>query len=492
MEALVLLPCKSSAETSLHTHTHIHIYTYTYTHIHIYTYTHIHIYTYTHIHIHIYTYTHIHTYTYTHTHIHIYTYIHIHIYTYTHTHIHIHAYTHHSILTTIIPQKKMQNSYHTLPIHICKGHRDTITCMDHNMQSPEFLLSGSDDGTSRLWDLRICKSVQCYQPNDSDDKEQQSISNIKFHPIDDLLVYLTSCTSLYKFDRRMERIIHTTAIASQLITSNETDNEFNYMKWNKIGTKLTLCDDNGMVYILSLENSDNSIGTMLCSFKAHENICMSCHLVKNDTQIITGGMDYRIALYQVNSKQNITTSRKPIWSIPFHSTNLITNSKNNRQQQLVNPPLVQCMDVCVAQENKVAVGLANGKCTLINLDKKFSDIIVGSLDAHSYAVNQVEFADIVNKTMLFTCGYDNKIALWNVHSLYDQSDQKQNTSDIKKKTKKKKQPSSLSSTKCLKWSEQFPETSDHKHIECFKPIVTKSQICVAYDKVIAVLPYCLS
>jgi hypothetical protein len=94
--------------------------------------------------------------------------------------------------------------------------------------------------------------------------------------------------------------------------------------------------------------------------------------------------------------------------------------------------------------------------------------------------------------MLFTCGYDNKIALWDVNSLYDQSDQKQNTSDIKKKTKKKKQLSSLSSTKCLKWSELFPETSDHKHIECFKPIVTKSQICVAYDKVIAVLPYCLS
>lgn len=279
-----------------------------------------------------------------------------------------------------------------MAIHTCKGHADTVTCMDHSIQSPDFLLTGSDDGTSRLWDLRIFKSVQCYKPNHSHDKQQeQGISNIKFHPIDDHLVYLTSGTTLYEFDRRMERIIHTTAIASQLITSNETDNELNYMKWNKNGSKLTLCDDNGMVYILSLENknSGNSIGAMLCSFKAHENICMSCHLVKNDTHIITGGIDYKIALYQVNNKQNITTSRKPIWSIPFQSTNLITNSKNNQQQQLVNPPLVQCMDVSATHDNKVAVGLANGKCPLINLNKKFSDIIVGSLDAHSYVVNQV-------------------------------------------------------------------------------------------------------
>lgn len=94
--------------------------------------------------------------------------------------------------------------------------------------------------------------------------------------------------------------------------------------------------------------------------------------------------------------------------------------------------------------------------------------------------------------MLFTCGYDNKIALWDIHSLYDLPEQKQMSSITKKKTKKKKQPSSSSSTKSMKWSEQFPETSDHKHIECFKPIVSESRICVAYDKIIAVLPYCLS
>ena len=140
-----------------------------------------------------------------------------------------------------------------------------------------------------------------------------------------------------------------------------------------------------------------AIGQVVCSFRAHENICIGTQLIKNDIQLLSAGLDYKLSLYSVNQK-NMDVGRKSIWTLPFQTMQLqdsVLSSKSrmqkqvNNPKQLVNPPLLQCMAVSNRYDNRVSVGLANGKCALLNVNKDLSSMVVGTIDAHSYILNQM-------------------------------------------------------------------------------------------------------
>ena len=75
---------------------------------------------------------------------------------------------------------------------ILKGHRKPVLCLAHSSERltyrnapyqhhhPSLLLSGSEDGTARLWDLRSRKSVLCMvmPPNE----EGNDVTSVAFHP----------------------------------------------------------------------------------------------------------------------------------------------------------------------------------------------------------------------------------------------------------------------------------------------------------------------
>ncbi len=192
------------------------------------------------------------------------------------------------------------------------------------------------------------------------------------------------------------------------------DNELNTLVWNKQGSKMTLCDDTGMVYILNVnlpppkncsgENGgeiqeESPVGEMTCALRAHDNICIGANLIKNDIQVLSAGLDRKLSLHSVNQKL-MSSERKSIWTLPFDTLPLrdeaISASRRNMQQQaqnnpkqLVNPPMLQCLAVSHRYDNRVAVGLANGKCALLNVNKDVSQMVVGSIDAHSYILNQM-------------------------------------------------------------------------------------------------------
>lgn len=50
------------------------------------------------------------------------------------------------------------------------------------MAHPSLLLSGSEDGTARLWDLRTNKSVYCMILPKKDAGEVLEVTSVAFHP----------------------------------------------------------------------------------------------------------------------------------------------------------------------------------------------------------------------------------------------------------------------------------------------------------------------
>jgi WD40 repeat protein len=379
------------------------------------------------------------------------------------------------------------NTPHTENIlHTAFACSSEITCLDAN----KYILTGCIDGTTRLWDTRQqqhqYKSIQCY-------KVQGEVSNCKFSTINDHMIYITSGTNIHFFDRRMEKVIVNDPVSTLVIpnsTNSEDDNDINSVNFNKNGTKMIVSDDCGMVHFISLQ-VEEATGKIDRSFKAHDNICITAKYLKNDEQFISGGLDYKVSLY--NAGKN---NKKPlVWSFPFNQAQLMPQNTKADSKQLVNPPLVQCLDMHPTVESRIAVGLANGKCALMDTTKDATQIIVGSLEGHDYILNQIEFVKDCdkNKTLLFTCGYDNKIILWDAHPLYSKAPTLPATSTTKKSTtnkqKKKTTKQQEGPAAQIKWQQSFPVTKEKTHISCFKHNSTDSTVIVAYGTRAGIFQY---
>lgn len=81
-----------------------------------------------------------------------------------------------------------------------KGHNKAVLCLAYSTERlaytpkskkdidvdgiahPNLLLSGSEDGTARLWDLRTRKTAYCIIIPKSEDGEALDVNSVAFHP----------------------------------------------------------------------------------------------------------------------------------------------------------------------------------------------------------------------------------------------------------------------------------------------------------------------
>jgi WD40 repeat protein len=80
-----------------------------------------------------------------------------------------------------------------------KGHSKAVLCIAHSSERiayipkpnhtenngvthPSLLLSGSEDGTARLWDLRTRKTAYCMVVPKSKEGEILEVASVAFHP----------------------------------------------------------------------------------------------------------------------------------------------------------------------------------------------------------------------------------------------------------------------------------------------------------------------
>ncbi len=100
--------------------------------------------------------------------------------------------------------------------------------------------------------------------------------------------------------------------------------------------------------------------------------------------------------------------------------------------------------------------------------------------------------DQTDKTMLFTCGYDNSIHLWDVASFYTNEKKGASGGGGQKKSSAKGNKNVFSKVHpLLRWSEQFPELTreNRAHIEYFRASPATSTVYIAYDKTVALVPF---
>ena len=136
-----------------------------------------------------------------------------------------------------------------------RGHRNVVTCLDicHNnaLSSNDYaVVSGSEDKTVRIWDIKTGKASKCL----SNCKHiNEAIGSVAMY---DKMVYCSSGNSLSVFDIRMETIILTQAT---IHVQNICDDDINSIVISQNGKYLSIADDDGFVSIYDRETLDPKI-----------------------------------------------------------------------------------------------------------------------------------------------------------------------------------------------------------------------------------------
>ena len=274
-----------------------------------------------------------------------------------------------------------------LTIRRLRGHKKEVLCLgsgdicdgqSFNSVGGVYLLSGSEDATVRVWDMRQSKAVRCIKSFDG-----MAVTSVSFGR--NKTVFAAAGGKISQFDLRTDSVLLTTSAETISICESGEGDEFangidqeNVDEINQIAIdakgKVMLCaDDTGSITVVQLPNDSSTAqrGDSSCnSFRAHSSICMAVAFRESPpSHVLTGGLDSIINLW--NYKQ----PKGPLFTFDM---NKLRNTSSNAAQ-LVNPPFVNSL---ATQPRSVlaAAALGNGSVPILDLRSRS---LVATLDGQS-------------------------------------------------------------------------------------------------------------
>lgn len=270
------------------------------------------------------------------------------------------------------------------------GHRKAVTCLAADEQA---LLSGSEDLTVRIWDVRAKRAVRCiagcFQTEIDSIRIRRSVS-------DNGAVYVASGNQLFAFDLRYDGVLQREPKSSIQFGNNGdgqgNDNEISAFALNDQGNMVAVADDIGCITLVPISSSgcfqehcERNRHKRLT--RLHSNVISSvCFNTKHKKELISGGFDYIVGLWDIDrGRTKITSSFKPI-IIDEQPVKSKTNSSAQKRQtkkkkgttaappnppvkaadeeytqptQMLNPPFIMAVDY-MCDGHAVAVAHGDG------------------------------------------------------------------------------------------------------------------------------------
>lgn len=241
-----------------------------------------------------------------------------------------------------------------------KGHKGSITCLQVN--APEqTLLSGSEDKTVRLWDLRTNRTSKCMAGCYTSDIEAVR------YGYDKNVVHVASSNALYSFDVRFEGLLSKEPLSQ--VNFSENGDEVSSIALNSKGDTLAVAMDSGVINLLSMKSNgtfcENAGATRYKRLtRVHSNIVSTISFKKNNPrELLSGGFDYIGCVWDIDKG-------RPKASTVFQ---LIPNSEEDDdaapKMQLVNPPFV--MHASYMMDGRcIAAALGDGTVSALEFEMK--------------------------------------------------------------------------------------------------------------------------
>ena len=244
-----------------------------------------------------------------------------------------------------------------------RGHRGPVTCFEIAVGQKDLVLSGSEDKSVRLWDIRTLRTSKCMTGCFSD-----TVEALKYG-VDPNLVYAASGCSVFLFDLRFEGVICKDSRAE--VSCGETGDDINSIAINSKGDLLAVAMDNGLINLIPLqpkgifcENSGSTRYKRLS--RVHTNIVNCINFKRNNPrELLSGGFDCIGCVWEVDRG-------RPKVSIKFQQLERTDGGEDdaaalgsNNPMQIVNPPFVMSMNY-ICDGRCVVAALGDGTVRILN------------------------------------------------------------------------------------------------------------------------------
>jgi len=251
------------------------------------------------------------------------------------------------------------------PVSRLRGHRAAVSCLEAGQPGSTFehrLLSGGEDGISRLWDVQRGLSIRGFLPPGNDALGSICLGKGAVEHC----IFVTKGKDIHVFDARIQEPVLRNVMGS--LPGAEDD--ISMLGLHAAGTLLAAADDAGDIQVF-----DMVAGERQCVIEeAHESLCSAVAFRPGATdEIHSGGFDLQSARWTATTGALIAE-----WSFA-------TATDEEQPSQMVNPRHVHSLCYSV-DGSTIAFALGDGAVELRDAD---SGALLTSIEAHQAAASQV-------------------------------------------------------------------------------------------------------
>ncbi|KAG7382188.1 WD repeat-containing protein 53 [Phytophthora boehmeriae] len=289
-----------------------------------------------------------------------------------------------------------------------KGHRGSVNALLCEEDAhPNVLVSGSDDGTCRLWDVRSARVTKCLNIKKalgSDDEDESAVNSLAFGKAtagaESAYIYVAAGNKVLTFDVRQPALVVNCA-DKEVFQDNQDEINVLSRHPGKHGKFLSAPDDTGDICVYDLE-SHRLFKTLRGQ---HSNICSTAPFRPNAPwDLVSGGMDGLLLFWdfsrgRVKFSIDLNTGVNGLRE---------TQGEGAGVQQMFNPPLVHSLAFAPNGKSFVA-GLGDASIAVVDFNSRQ---IVRRLKHHGAMVSQVHFPVFRLHDRLLSTANDSKVCVW--------------------------------------------------------------------------------
>ncbi|KAL7517200.1 hypothetical protein ACHAWX_002141 [Stephanocyclus meneghinianus] len=318
---------------------------------------------------------------------------------------------------------------------VLKGHQKAVLCLAHSSERlaycstpkstkrateildgsdapvtellPSLLLSGAEDGTARLWDLRIGKTAYCMIVPRTEVGETLEVTSVAFHPsvVDvadevsgnnetehtnksvlesgrECTVYLSASNHVYGYDLRYHSSPSSTRIATSLIRSPHFDLSTSFQCTDEINQlSFSFENHNKSSKEYHLAAACDSGGVHICKDVPYKYTRQPLeifvtprilHHADKGSQAITSCSLFRPRVNELHVASCGTDCTVKFWDVkkprrPMYTMCIKAQTENQNSTQLCNPPFVHSLSWSPSGRLLVA-GLGDGSCVIFRVE----------------------------------------------------------------------------------------------------------------------------
>eukprot|EP00300_Choanocystis_sp_HF-7_P003596 c12739_g1_i1.p1 GENE.c12739_g1_i1~~c12739_g1_i1.p1 ORF type:complete len:337 (+),score=74.66 c12739_g1_i1:42-1052(+) len=211
------------------------------------------------------------------------------------------------------------------------GHQDSVLCL--SVRDTESVLSGSEDGTARLWDMRSQRATRCLSAFN-----KQAVSSVVSDARNEFLVHCAAGNQMFQFDLRNPLIV--LRDAQRTFTSTQEIAQIcSHTRQRVLGA----CDEDGNAFVIDADTYEAPRRLR----EKHGNMCSSV-LFRSQWEVFTGGFDCVLRLHDFSKGKLVRE-----WNFALNGSGMI-----------INPPFVHNLALSF-DERLVACALGDGSVAVI-------------------------------------------------------------------------------------------------------------------------------